>query len=221
MSHSPVRRLGIPLAFSSLLCLPAARGDATNRSLPPPGLSAPLGDLWRPTRLGAPQGRRTHTAVWTGTTMIVWGGGDGYAPAVNSGGIYDPAADAWKETSTAGAPCARYWHTAVWTGTRMIVWGGEHYSPTVRELVNTGAIYDPATDSWTPTSTIGAPSPRVGHTAVWTGTKMIVWGGGGYDGDAVDTGGSTIPRRTPGRQRAGPALLRRGGSTRPSRRGRR
>src|SRR5882724_6527058 len=32
-------------------------------------------------------------------------------------------------------------------------------------------------DSWTATSTTNAPTARYGHTAVWTGTEMIVWGG--------------------------------------------
>src|SRR3989442_3042254 len=34
-----------------------------------------------------------------------------------------------------------------------------------------------ADDTWTPTSTINAPSARSGHMAVWTGTEMIIWGG--------------------------------------------
>ena len=37
--------------------------------------------------------------------------------------------------------------TAVWTGTEMIVWGGK----------DSGSRYNPATDTWTPTSTINAP----------------------------------------------------------------
>jgi len=32
-------------------------------------------------------------------------------------------------------------------------------------------------DSWSATSTVGAPSARVRHVTVWTGEKMIVWGG--------------------------------------------
>ena len=32
-------------------------------------------------------------------------------------------------------------------------------------------------DSWTATSTINAPAGRDIHTAVWTGSEMIVWGG--------------------------------------------
>jgi hypothetical protein len=52
---------------------------------------------------------------------------------------------------------------------------------------NTGAQYDPTINSWLPTSTTGAPSGRWVHTAVWTGTKMIVWGG--YSGVNENTGG--------------------------------
>ena len=43
--------------------------------------------------------------------------------------------------------------------------------------LNDGGIYDPATDSWTALPTKDAPSPRSSHYAVWTGDRMIVWGG--------------------------------------------
>ena len=55
----------------------------------------------------------------------------------------------------------------------MIVWGG---LMTVSYL-NTGGRYNPSTDSWTATSTTNAPAGRDYHTAVWTGSEMIVWGG--------------------------------------------
>ena len=42
---------------------------------------------------------------------------------------------------------------------------------------NTGGRYNPSTDSWTATSTTNAPAARFVHTAVWTGSEMIVWGG--------------------------------------------
>src|SRR3954467_13738525 len=32
-------------------------------------------------------------------------------------------------------------------------------------------------DTWTATSTINAPSARAFHTAVWTGSELIIWGG--------------------------------------------
>ena len=55
----------------------------------------------------------------------------------------------------------------------MIVWGGNDGIGGE----NTGGRYNPNTDSWTATSTTNAPSSRVPHTAVWTGSEMIVWGG--------------------------------------------
>ena len=60
----------------------------------------------------------------------------------------------------------------------MIVWGGGTATRFFPEFLNTGGRYDPATDSWRPTSTLNAPSARSGHSAVWTGHEMIVWGGG-------------------------------------------
>ena len=63
----------------------------------------------------------------------------------------------------------------MWTGSEMIVWGGMP----IYGYLNNGGRYDPATDSWTPTSTTNAPDARYSHTAVWTGNEMIVWGGAG------------------------------------------
>jgi hypothetical protein len=57
----------------------------------------------------------------------------------------------------------------------MIVWGGRH-GPFPPPL-NTGGRYDPSTDSWTATTTTNAPTGRYAHTAVWTDTEMIIWGG--------------------------------------------
>jgi hypothetical protein len=38
--------------------------------------------------------------------------------------------------------------------------------------------YNPVVDMWTATGTgTGVPDPHDSHTAVWTGTEMIVWGG--------------------------------------------
>jgi hypothetical protein len=51
----------------------------------------------------------------------------------------------------------------------MIVWGGSHR--------NDGGRYDPATDTWRPTSIgAGVPFPGQVYAAVWTGSEMIVWG---------------------------------------------
>src|SRR5205807_522573 len=121
-----------------------------------------------------PSPRVRHTAVWTGSEMIIWGGNDGQA--VNTGGRYDPTTDSWTATSTTNAPAVRYIHTAVWTGSEMIVWGGLQNERFYLGL-NTGGRYNPSTDTWTATNTTNAPTGRFSHTAIWTGSEMIVWGG--------------------------------------------
>jgi N-acetylneuraminic acid mutarotase len=137
----------------------------------------------------APSGREWHTAVWTGSEMIVWGGYAGLnPPEQNTGGRYSPAIDSWTATSTTDAPTPRLNHTAVWTGSEMIVWGG--YDDT--SYFNTLGIYNPITDNWAPTSTLGAPDARSNHTAVWTGSEMIVWGGCD-DLTCFNTGGKFNP----------------------------
>jgi len=138
-------------------------------------------DAWAATStVNAPTARDLHTAVWTGSEMIVWGGTN-FSNYLNTGGRYNPSTDSWTATSTTSAPSARARHTAVWTGSEMIVWGGSGDS--------TGGKYNPMTDSWTATSTSNAPAGRTRHSAVWTGSEMIVWGGGSY----LSTGGRYNP----------------------------
>ncbi len=155
----------------------------------------PASDSWTATSIGnAPLPRTSHTAVWTGSLMVVWGGYDG--GYMNTGGRYDPATDSWTATSTAGAPSTRSRHTAVWTGSRMVVWGGYYYGGPEGYFWDTGGRYDPVADSWTATSTAGAPLPRAVHTAIWTGSLMLVWGGFGGEIPSIDylsTGGVYDP----------------------------
>src|SRR5437660_12103365 len=60
-----------------------------------------------------------------------------------------------------------------------IVWGGCCY-------LNTGGRYNPGMDSWTATTTTNAPTGRDLHTAVWTESEMIVWGGTGLSEHALE-----------------------------------
>jgi hypothetical protein len=59
----------------------------------------------------------------------------------------------------------------------MIVFGGGTGDRFVNPM-NGGGRYDPSTNTWASIS-MGPDFPdwRVHHTAVWTGTEMIVWGG--------------------------------------------
>lgn len=149
----------------------------------------PNGNSWTAmTTTSAPSARIRHTAIWTGSNMVVWGGSSG-STYYQSGGLYDPSANSWTATSTGGSvPSARESHSAVWTGTQMIVWGG--FNGTTR--VNTGALFTASTNTWSAaTSTTNAPTARSEHTAVWSGSRMLVWGG--YSTSYTNTGAAYNP----------------------------
>lgn len=142
----------------------------------------PTKDQWNsisPTN--APSGRYAHTAVWTGSEMIVWGGRltSGYA---KDGARYNPTSNTWLSVSAVNSPVQRAGHSSVWTGKEMLVWGGYDSSM----LVNTGGRYNPKTNTWTSMSTKGAPAPRASHVTIWTGSEMIVWGGEATTGAQAD-----------------------------------
>jgi len=163
------------------------------------GVYDPVADVWAAggtSLTGAPSGRTEHTAIWTGSRMVVWGG-RAYGAYANDGGRYDPASHTWSAggTNLTGAPAARNQHAAVWTGSLMIVWGG---MTAVSTYANSGGRYDPVANLWVAggTSLTVAPIARAYHTAVWTGTTMIIWGGyngAGYlsTGGRYDPGGDT------------------------------
>ena len=132
-------------------------------------------DTWTPIGRRLPGARTGHTAVWTGTEMIVWGGGTA------QGERYDPVTDVWTALPSVGAPASQTGNTAVWTGQEMVIWGGS--GPGVS--FDPGARYNPSLDAWTPVAPLLdiAPGPI---TATWTGARMVVFGvvklaGGGVD----------------------------------------
>lgn len=138
-----------------------------------------------------------QTVVWTGDRVIVYGGIDSRTQQA-LGAIFDPATRSWSPLNTGSdqAPRRIGGHSAVWTGSQMIVWGGYGGdSDSNREITAEGAIYNPAQNSWSRIEAGGAPSPRAGHQAVWTGKKMVVLSGGGVSsqGGLSATGGLFDP----------------------------
>lgn len=130
-------------------------------------------------------GRSGHSAVWTGSQVLLWGGKPDGAPGL----AFDPAADDWKPLGV-NQPNAPQWtddHLAVWTGKYMIIWGGE---PT------NGEAYDPAADSWRLLPSSGAPAPRVGAVGAWAddADTFYVWGGQiGLTGEDLGDGRGWVP----------------------------
>ena len=122
--------------------------------------------------------RARHSAVWTGSEMILWGGfTTSNFEVTYTGGRYLPANNSWTETANHASPEGRGDHKAVWTGTEMLLWGGRNTPGGQLATLGTGSRYSPASDTWAPVSNAGAPSARFGHTAVWVGNELLVFGG--------------------------------------------
>lgn len=153
--------------------------------------------------------RGFHSALWTGSRMLIWGGCDasrsgiyGCAKYFNDGSLYDPKMDTWKRLKQDGAPTPRIAHGAAWTGRQMIVWGGCTTGDGCTDDLGDGGIYDVAHDEWhaIPANTLNEPTKRSNHSLVWTGREAIVWGGSvdvrnptGAPARALADGGSFDP----------------------------
>jgi len=141
----------------------------------------PAGDTWSTSGVAAPIGGRVGMgAVWTGSRLFVWGGVSGSGPSLTSsqdGFLYDPEFDTFIGTAMSGAPSAREQPVVVWTGSKVVVWGGRFTSAFQSFSLGDGALYDPATNTWTPIASVGAPPHRYGAAFVWTGSELVVWGG--------------------------------------------
>ena len=150
------------------------------------GAYDPIMRTWQPVpSVGAPSARRYHSAIWTGREVLIWGGNADPARnlGLSDGAAYDPMTMVWRPMSAQGAPGTRWSHAALWTGKEMMIWGGvgcgANPSSASLEQCGDGALYDPALDAWRPVSSVGAPTPRSGHSLVWSGREALVFGGGG------------------------------------------
>ncbi|MCI0408366.1 MAG: hypothetical protein L0191_07355, partial [Acidobacteria bacterium] len=115
--------------------------------------------------------------------------------------VYDPVQvqsgsctnDVWRATGSA-RPDGRYYHMQVWTGTEMIVWGGRIAG---NGQTSSGGRYNPALDLWTPMfndrNPAHVPDPREKASMVWTGSRVIVWGGNSNLGGSRRDGGIYDP----------------------------
>jgi hypothetical protein len=195
---------------------------------------------------GSMHGRIDHTAIWTGSEVIIWGG-HWYNAVSNTniylydGGIYDPALNSWTPITPTLSPVSRSGHAALWTDEWMVVCGGYDgtylksmagFNPAVSAWVyyfpdmdtgrrehtaiwtgsgteawrhqiiiwggyngsylNTGQSYHMETNQYQTIPITNAPSARCNHTVVWTGSKMIIWGG--FNGmEYLNTGGIYDP----------------------------
>jgi len=159
----------------------------------------PVADTWTPLPQVAPTfaANDMTSAVWTGTEMILWNGGQTEEGQVRNDRIrvptlhaYDPAEDTWRVSTSGWEPYlagddpfitsfSSSGYRAFWTGDRMFVAafyaGDQSY------------LYDPLSDSWQAVSEVQNLG-RKKAAAVWAGSRFVIWGGSRNSLPPDDTG---------------------------------
>jgi len=165
---------------------PAGSGSAPKGSGPivgaptDPGAGPARPQGWRKLPPAPLRSRHNASTVWTGREMIVWGGAWRAGNAsilLEDGAAYDPAGDRWRQI--ANSPLApRSQAFIAWTGSRVLIWGGQQKGSVTGagDEFSDGALYDPAKDTWKPMAAWPL-AERYGARAVWTGKRLVVWGG--------------------------------------------
>ncbi len=144
----------------------------------------PVANTWTAmSTTGAPSARTGNAIVYTGVSgkeIVVWGGTAGTGLNYADGATYNLTTNAWTamaaSTLSGGSPSA-----AVWTGSQVLIWGIGQFGgmPSAQ-----GARYNVAANTWSAMATTGQPAARAfwANGGVWTGSKMLMWGG--YDGSS-------------------------------------
>jgi hypothetical protein len=139
----------------------------------------PSSDSWKKLP-PAPIAAREGDVVFGDDAVMIWGGDEN----TNDGALFDLCTGTW--STIPQAPIfGRRLEVAVWSTTthELIIWNGNRSSGAHEGplgVVNDGAAYHPATRTWRMIAL--APVSGTTYAGVWTGTKMVVYGGGGNHG---------------------------------------
>jgi N-acetylneuraminic acid mutarotase len=111
--------------------------------------------------------------AWTGRELILFVSGfdpDGkpYPRRFARAAAYNPATNTWLRIAPLPATGLRFSGSAVWDGRELLVVGAG-------ENAQSAYAYNLAANRWRRLTSM--PSGRNGAKAVWTGTRLLVWGG--------------------------------------------
>lgn len=139
-----------------------------------------------PVTATTPAARTGHQATWTGQAIIVFSGrGATIADITSSGGILNLEDLTWSQIGTEMI-IERLGHTTTWNGYENLVYGGK--SSRLRSFFGEVYSFDPISHRWAGSNSRFTPSSRWYHSAVWTGSSLIVWGGNNGAADLNDGG---------------------------------
>jgi hypothetical protein len=146
----------------------------------------PVSSSWRRIAAAPLAGSRSPAAAWTGRELVIVGGAGASGSPLRAAAAYDPTSDTWRRI--APVPEARLGATAIWDGHEILLVGGSAppRGGTPAPSAAVGFAYDPATNRWRrlPPMAYGrfVEPGRVDASMVWTGTRLLLWGGPVYRG---------------------------------------
>jgi hypothetical protein len=111
--------------------------------------------------------------AWTGHELILFVSGfdpEGkpWPARFARAAAYDPAKNAWRRIAPLPDAGLRFASSTVWDGRELLVAGAGANA-------RLAFAYTPSTNHWRRLASL--PSARVGATAVWAGTRLLLWGG--------------------------------------------
>jgi hypothetical protein len=132
----------------------------------------PRTNSWQKLPAG-PLAGRYSSGAWTGRNLIIAGGSNADGKVFADAAAYTPATNSWRRIANLPVPLTRA--VAVWDGHEVLLIGGQTPIAGRLRLVTHGFAYDPARNRWRQLPAMGPG--RIGEVAVWTGRRLLVWGG--------------------------------------------
>jgi hypothetical protein len=110
-----------------------------------------------------------------------------FTSGVSSADLYDPATNSWSPAGDLGMVWFSQTATLLPTG-KVLITGGSTFDPQTvltGRVLSSSALYDPGTNSWSPTEPLGAA--RSGHTATLLPSGKVLVGGGDANGSYLSS----------------------------------
>lgn len=148
-----------------------ANGDPLNDA----AIYDPNLDMWQvvPKDPSAPSPRQLASAIWTGSSIFVFGGRNAAGSTYfGDGALFDPDKKVWSAVKE--GPNVRAAASGGSDGSRIVMWGGL----TTDGYAASGADrYDLATRSWASAPSLNSPGPLLGASSAFSGEALYVYGG--------------------------------------------
>jgi hypothetical protein len=135
----------------------------------------PSSGAWAPTgSMSAPRNGHSAVPLRDGRVLVAGGSGDDRA-ALRSGELYDPATGTWTPTANGMTDGRENGMATLLADGRVLASGGYTSQPTL-QFYDTADLYDPATNSWTPTGAMTDTRTQAAVATLTDGRAFVAGG---------------------------------------------